>query len=142
MSRSRIYIPAEDKAIEGLTRGAAILEGRRGLEFVNPENRYQSYADMLRLIEQGRGRSLDIDYTLLTVIGMWDAYSGEVRLSPGGGRLLAGWLGRQIHRGELEAKDSLHNSRQSARMKARRFDMQGRPDLAARERGKFNIRHW
>lgn len=139
-----VYAPKEPERSD-LPRGSAILGSGRSnqLILVGPQDRYERFADTCRRGEETRRfKSVEIDLEELVLVGYWDSSSGELRLTPWGAAPLQVWIGRPVHRGELEAADSRHNVRQQARMKARRYDMQGRPDLAARERSRHNIGYW
>jgi hypothetical protein len=137
-----VYVPREIKETD-IPRGAAIVGNpSQGFKVFKPSSNRERFADTLRQSDKFSPALTKIDPDTLILVGYWDSFNGEMRLSSAGARPLSAWIGRSVHRGELEASDSRSNKRQEARQKARRFDMQGRPDLAARERSSHNIGYW
>lgn len=146
-----VFVPRDPTAvIDGVVRGSALLGSQRVLRdeevtllTVAPAGRHESFADRCRRGERRQGaKQTSFSSEQLVCVGQWDSSVGELRLEPRYSRLLGSWIGHIVYRNDLEASDSASNERQSARMRARRHDMSGRPDLAARERSQHGIRHW
>lgn len=139
-----VFAPSGEEPPQGIPCGTAIV-GRRGslrCKVAAPSHRHERFADTLRRIERGAGKDVEFAAGELQEIGIWDGHAGELRVEPRYEPLLRRWLGRILYRDDREASDSRNAERQNARMRARRLDIQGRPDLAARERAHHGIRHW
>ncbi len=107
-----------------------------------PDRRGASYADLARACERGNCSRALLPASELTLAGHWDAPAGAVKLRQAAAADLSAWLGRRVHRGDLEASDSLRSVRQDARMRARRLHLQGRSAEAMALRARHGVPHW
>ncbi len=134
-----VLVPADHAAL-GIEPAAAILvarvtDGALICTVAAPEQPSRGpFADSVRMAERGdRTVRRVLSHDGVHVIGIWHAALGLIALHADAGALST-WIGRPVHRGELEASDSLASRRAAARRQARRDDMQGRPDRAAQTR--------
>jgi hypothetical protein len=125
--RYRVLVPADPS--EAIPRGAAVLEDSRRAHARTHGRVYagrDQYGELCAQAAQ-HGRLVALPEGCAEV-GYYDAIDGELRAHRSGLAALERWLGRRVHRGDLEARDN----RTTRRAEARRLLFQGRIVEAAK----------
>lgn len=131
-----LYVPADfADAPLGARRAAALVGVGRGAvvmvvcqQRTSPHGRFADDARAAaNALRAGAGTRVPAEQ--LRLVGYFDEAMGEIRLRDRGA--LDGWVGRRMYRQDLEASDSLHETRMQARRDLRQALITGRPDKAA-----------
>lgn len=124
--RYRVLVPAEPS--DAIPRGAAVLEYRRGARGSAYGRMYAGRDQYGELCAQAarHGRLVALPDGC-TEVGYYDETDGELRAHNRGLAALERWLGRRVHRDDLEAREN----RSARRAEARRLLFQGRIAEAA-----------
>jgi hypothetical protein len=123
-----IYVPSDPASFTdpAVAVGAALLSPRQlprsgRCQLFAAYDRTRGFADSCRAAE--RGRPVILDRELLTHVGWWDSFEGEIRLMPRGTHLLHRWIGHPVHRNDLAARDNRADRRRDARNAYMRGDV-------------------
>lgn len=122
--RHSIVVPSDPGSPSWLPRGAAILAEARGqyLVYAGPGAFGERCAQALHR----RGRVCAAGaLPPVTAVGWFDDFEGEVRLIRGKIGMLEQWVGHQVHRNDLQARDNRADRRAEARRLALRGDLPG-----------------
>jgi hypothetical protein len=111
--RYRVLAPAQPS--DAIPRGAAVLEQRRhGAAYGRVYSGREHYGELCaQAALHGRVVALPDG---CEEIGYYDSDAGELRAQRRGLAVLERWLGRRVHRGDLEARDNRSARRSRARL--------------------------